>query len=35
MKRTKTGQIGAGEIRKVKMLTGHEIPLDVDLRYVL
>jgi len=35
MKRTKTGQIGAGEIKKVKMLTGHQIPLDGDLLYVL
>lgn len=35
MKRTKTGQIGAGEIKKIKMLTGHEIPLDGDLLYVL
>jgi hypothetical protein len=35
MKRTNTGQIGTGEIKKVKMLTGHEIPLDGDLLYVL
>jgi hypothetical protein len=35
MKRTNTGQVGAGEIKKIKMLTGHEIPLDGDLLYVL
>ena len=35
MKRTKTSQVGAAELRKIKMLTGHEIPLDGDLLYVL
>ena len=35
MKRTKISQVGAAELKKVKMLTGHEIPLDGDLLYVL
>jgi hypothetical protein len=35
MKRTRTGQVGAGEVKKIKMLTGHEIPLDGDLLYIL
>ena len=35
MKRTKISQVGAAELKKIKMLTGHEIPLDGDLLYVL
>ena len=35
LKRTKINQVGAGELKKIRMLTGHEIPLDGDLLYVL
>lgn len=35
MKRTKASQAETGDVRKVRMLTGHEIPLDGDLLYVL
>jgi len=35
MKTTKISQVGAAELKKIEMLTGHEIPLDGDLLYVL
>lgn len=35
MKRTRPNHVGAAELKKIKMLTGHDIPLDGDLLYVL